>query len=184
VPSASAGTRVTCYCKDCQTGSLLHDGGADMLSAAGGTDIWQTTPDRIEIVAGAEHLKVIRLSPKGLMRWHAGCCGTPICNTLLKLGLPFVGVILRQSNRPTSDLIYGKVRCHAATKSARPGEGAPAADKGFNRAGFNVLQRMLATWLSGRAKDNPLRGADGGPIAPVEVISKAARRAATPEHLS
>ncbi|WP_371227488.1 DUF6151 family protein [Roseovarius sp. 2305UL8-3] len=184
VPGASAGTRAICYCKDCQTAAQLHGDGADMLSPAGGSDIWQTTPDRIKIVKGAEHLKVIRLSPKGLMRWHAGCCGTPMFNTLPNLKLPFIGMILRQSARSDADAVYGKLRCHASTEGVRPGAGASTRDKGFKRAGFDVLQRMLAAWLSGRSKDTPLIGKDGKPIAPVEVITKDQRRAAIPKHLS
>ncbi len=184
VPGASAGTRAICYCRDCQTAAQLHDHGADMLSPAGGSDIWQTTPDRIEILQGAEHLKVIRLSPKGLMRSHAACCGTPMFNTLPNPKLPFIGMVLRQSACADADTVYGKVRCHASTEGARPGAGAPARDKGFKRAGFEVLQRMLAAWLSGRGKDTPLIGPDGAPIAPVEVITKDQRRAATPAHLS
>jgi len=184
VPGATAGTRLICYCKDCQTAARLHSEADDMLSPAGGTNIWQTTPDRVEIVTGAEHLKVIRLSPKGLMRWHAGCCGTPMFNTLPNVKLPFLGMILRQSTRAEADAVYGKIRCHASTGSAPPGGGAPTRDKGFKRAGFDVLQRMLAAWLSGRSKDNPLIGEGGVPITPVEIITKDQRRAATPSHLS
>ncbi len=184
VPGAAAGTRVICYCKDCQTAAHLHAQAEDVLGPAGGSDIWQTTPDRIEIVTGAEQLKVIRLSPKGLMRWHAGCCGTPMFNTLPNLKLPFLGMILRQSALADADAVYGKTRCYASTADARPGAGAPTRDKGFKRAGFDVLQRMLAAWLSGRGKMTPLIAEDGVAIARVEVISKDQRRAATPRHLS
>ena len=184
VPGSWAGTRLICYCKDCQTAARLHADGADMLSAAGGSDIWQTTPDMIEIDRGVENLKVIRLSPKGLLRWHAGCCGTPMFNTLPNVKLPFVGIVLRQSELQDVAPVFGKVRCHASTESAVPGRGAPKKDKAFARAGFLVLQRMFSTWLSGRAKDNPLRQNDGTPIAQIEVITKAQRKSALPPHLS
>ncbi len=183
VPGRWAGTRVTCYCKDCQTAAHLHAAGRDVLSPAGGTDVWQTTPDLIRIVAGAEHLKVIRLSPKGTYRWHAACCGTPMCNTTPNLKLPFAGIVLRQSEVPQIDKRLGPSRCHAFTAAAVPGAGAPKKDQGFARAGALVLKRMLTAWLSGRAQQNPLRRDDGTPIAPIDVISKQTRLAAIPAHL-
>jgi hypothetical protein len=183
VPAKSAGTRVRCYCADCQTAALLHAGAEDMLTAAGGTDIWQTTPDHIEITKGQAHLKILRLSPKGLFRWHAGCCSTPMLNTLPNLKLPFVGAVLRQSQSAEADRIYGAVQCHASVASARPGQGAPSRDKGIKRAGAAVLRRMALVLMSGRAKLSPLRQPDGAPIAPVEVITREARRAARPDHL-
>lgn len=183
VPAKSAGTRVRCYCADCQTAARLHENGADMLSEAGGSDIWQTTPDHIEIVRGQEHLKILRLSPKGLFRWHAECCGTPMLNTLPNLKLPIVGAVLRQSQRAEADRVYGAVTCHAFVSSAIPGKGGPVKDIGVKRAGAAVLRRMVLAFLSGRARFSPLRQQDGTPIAPVEVISRDARRAARPDHL-
>ena len=53
----------------------------------------------------------------------------------------------------------------------------------MRRAGTLALKRALLCWLSGRAKANPLRGPDGTPIAPAEVISLEARKAARPDHL-
>ncbi len=183
VPAPTAGTRVVCYCKDCQTAALLHDGASDVLSRAGGSDIWQTTPDLIDITDGAENLKVIRLSPKGLMRWHAGCCGTPMLNTLSRVRLPFVGVVLRQSELAEADAVFGAIECHASTGSARPEAGAPEQDIGFNRAGAMVLKRLALAVLGGRSKNNPLLQPDGTLIAPVVVISREERAAALPEHL-
>ena len=95
MPSRRAGTRVTCYCADCQTAARLCPEPDALLGPAGGTDIWQTTPDRLTLVRGAEHLEIRRLSPKGLCRWTATCCETPLFNTLERLGFPFVGLTLR-----------------------------------------------------------------------------------------
>lgn len=183
VPAKSAGTRLRCYCADCQTAAHLHGDATDQLSDAGGTDIWQTTPDHLQITQGAEHLSIKRLSPKGLMRWYAGCCGTPMFNTLPNLKLPFVGAVLRQSQLATQDQTFGKVTCHAFVSGARPGQGAPAQDRGFKRAGVSLMRRMALAFISGRARLSPLRHADGTPIAPVDVITREARQAARPEHL-
>ncbi|WP_299851225.1 DUF6151 family protein [uncultured Roseovarius sp.] len=183
VPAPSAGTRLRCYCGDCQTAAQLHDPDQDLLSPAGGTDIWHTTPDLISIDAGAETLKISRLSPRGGCRWYAGCCGTLMFSTARNLKIPFISVTLRQPELTGTDPLLGPVRCHAFTASARPDAKAPKADKGMRRVGTLALKRAFLAWLSGRSKANPLRGPDGAPIAPVEVISLEARKAARPDHL-
>ncbi len=177
VPSRRAGTRVMCYCKDCQTGALALDA-AEVLTAPGGTDIWQTTPDRLTLLAGADRLKILRLSPKGLNRWYANCCDTPMFNTLQQLSLPFVGVVLRDHDMAQSML--GPIRAYHSTASATPGKGAPAKDKGVGGAGFAVLSRMIVTGLSGRGRLNPLRTPEGDPIAAIRVLTLEERRAAQP----
>ncbi|WP_343032072.1 DUF6151 family protein [Roseovarius bejariae] len=183
VPAPSAGTRVTCHCRDCQTAAQAFGGGVDILNPAGGTEIWQTTPDRLCFERGEELLEIRRLSPKGLYRWVARCCDTPMINTMNKVHLPFAGVVLRQSEVEGEAACLGPSRCLAFTKDAMPGAGTPAADRGFYGAAFQVLGRMAQAWLSGRARRNPLVAEDGTPIAPVSVISREARQAATPEHL-
>lgn len=178
LPGRGAGTRVTCYCKDCQTAGRLFGAEAEILGPAGGTDIYQTTPDRLQILHGAEALRIIRLSPKGLLRWHAGCCDTPMFNTLERLALPFVGLVLRPDERAMADAALGPVTAHAFTASAPPGQGAPARDVHVARTGGQLVLRMIAALLSGRAKLNPLRASDGGPIAPVRVLTREERAAA------
>jgi len=48
-----------------------------------GVALYQTRPDCVHIDDGAEHLACLRLSPKGLLRWYASCCDTPLANTLV-----------------------------------------------------------------------------------------------------
>ncbi|WP_101068513.1 DUF6151 family protein [Roseovarius salinarum] len=181
VPGPAAGTRVACYCRDCQTAARHFGAPGALLGPASGTDIWQTTPDRIAIAAGAERLAILRLTPGGLFRWCASCCDTPVINTLPRLSLPFAGVVMRPGQAATADPVLGPVFAHAFTASAPPGAGAPARDRHFARAGLAVVRRMLAAWISGRARLTPLRGPGGGPVAPVHVLDPAARAAARPE---
>lgn len=180
VPHRRAGTRVTCFCKDCQTAGRLFGAEAEILGPAGGTDIYQTTPDRLSILRGAEHLQIIRLSPKGLMRWHAACCNTPVLNTAERIALPFVGLVLRPDERAAADAVLGPVTAYVFTASARPGAGAPAADRGFARTGMAIAGRMLGAWVRGKAGRNPLRTPEGGPIAPIRILTPEERRAARP----
>lgn len=180
VPRRSAGTRTICYCKDCQTAAHALGAGGDILDAAGGTDVWQTTPDLLEIRQGADQLGILRLSPQGIYRWYARCCNTPLCNTLPRLGLPFVGIITGQRYKTEADATFGRVRCQANTAGALRGQGAPVADSGFSAAGAAVLRRMIAGLVSGRAAQSPLREPDGAPVAPIRVLSLEERRGACP----
>lgn len=180
VPGRSAGTRCVCYCGDCQTAARVFGPGDDLLGPAGGTDIWQTTPDRVDIRAGQDRLAILRLSPKGLYRWHATCCDTPLFNTLPRMGVPFVGVVLRPDQAAQVDPVLGPVFCYHATAGARPGEGAPSGDVHFARAVGSLIWRMAAAVLSGRGKRNPLRAPDGGPNAPIRILTRDQRDAARP----
>lgn len=183
VPVRSAGTYLRCYCKDCQTAARLHDRDEETLSACGGSDIWHTTPDLIDITTGAEALKISRLSPRGALRWYAGCCGTLMFSTLNNLKVPFISVALRQPEIRSATQVLGPVRCHAYTAGARAHPDAPGSDMGMRWVGSLALKRALVCWLSGRATKNPLRRPDGTAVAPVEVISLDAREAALPDHL-
>ena len=91
--SANSGKRLVCMCDDCQSYAYQMDRADDILDPSGGTELYQTTLSNITITQGAEHLGCLRLSPKGLMRWYAGCCDTPIANTLPRHKVPFAGVV-------------------------------------------------------------------------------------------
>src|SRR5690606_7428174 len=82
--------RVVCYCDDCQA-FLHHLGRNDLLDAQGGTDIVQVSPASFELDRGTENVMGVRLGPKGLYRWYAGCCKTPLGN-MTTPSIPFVGI--------------------------------------------------------------------------------------------
>jgi hypothetical protein len=89
--SATTVNRVVCYCDDCQA-FLHHLGRADLLDAHGGTNIVQVAPSSLTFHHGAEYIVGLRLSPKGLYRWYASCCKTPLGNTVGP-AIPFVGIV-------------------------------------------------------------------------------------------
>lgn len=89
--SADSGVHVVCYCKDCQAFARFL-GRTDITDQWGGTDIFQMAPSRVRITEGADAIRCVRLSEKGMHRWYCGECKTPIGNTLGPK-LPFVGLI-------------------------------------------------------------------------------------------
>lgn len=91
--SADAGARGICHCDDCQAwGRFL---GSGVLDANGGTEVIQTWPARIAL-DDVGPLRACRLSERGLLRWYAGCCNTPVANGFAgRPRLPFVGLHAR-----------------------------------------------------------------------------------------
>src|ERR1700730_12270315 len=85
------GFRFICYCKDCQAFARFLER-ADVLDAAGGTDIFQMPPGRVTLTAGTDAVRCLRLRDPGVVRWYADCCRTPIANTAGP-GFPVIGVI-------------------------------------------------------------------------------------------
>ncbi|OYX41806.1 MAG: hypothetical protein B7Z02_14465 [Rhodobacterales bacterium 32-67-9] len=164
------GTHVECYCADCQT-FLNHLKAPEYLDAAGGTELFQTLPHAIRFTAGDENLRLLRLSPKGLMRWYAGCCGTPIANTLTSPALPFVGAVLRPGQ-----IGFGPVITHANVTSAR----GPIRQSGVLRAIIGVMWRAAAAKLTGRNRPNPFFASDGTPTVAPRTLTLAERDAARP----
>ncbi|HLU69010.1 MAG TPA: DUF6151 family protein [Kofleriaceae bacterium] len=88
--SRRKGQRVVCYCDDCQAFPRFLER-PEVLDAHGGSDLWQTRPAMVRI-AGMEQVACMRLSDKGMLRWYASCCRTPIANTHPSARLPFVGL--------------------------------------------------------------------------------------------
>ena len=71
-----------CYCKDCQEGwRRLEDpaGAQSVRDAAGGVAYQVYRKDRVEYVAGRQHLRAFKLHPTSATnRVMAGCCDTPM----------------------------------------------------------------------------------------------------------
>jgi hypothetical protein len=131
----SRGNRVICYCADCQSFAHFLERASEILDPRGGTDIFQTSPARIAFTQGRERLACMRLTPKGLLRWYADCCKSPIGNTAITREIPFVGLFClgfdSGSVGLTRDAALGPVRAHVNTTAAKP----DAAGNGVRQSG-------------------------------------------------
>lgn len=166
-----SGTRLVCYCADCRA-ALRHAGRGDQLTADGGVDLFQTVPDCLTFTQGTDQLALMRLGPRGLFRWHAGCCGAPVANTLPKPTLPFVGLHVARFADPGA---LGPARSHVNGKGAWP---RPVRDRGAFRLVAGVVWRAGRTWLAGRGSQTPFFTAAGAPIVTPQVLTLEERRAA------
>ena len=116
--------RVVCYCDDCQ--AFAHQlGRADLLNAQGGTDIIQVAPAALTFTKGQNRITGVRLTPKGLFRWYATCCNTPVGNTLGP-AIPFVGIVAQtfDGGPQRAQSVFGApTRRHSGEIRDRPGAG-------------------------------------------------------------
>lgn len=169
--------RATCYCRDCQAfaRTLQRE---DALDAEGGTDIVAMLPAGVRFTTGIEQLACLSLSPKGLLRWYARCCDTPIANTPRDPKMPYVGILGHCANPSALTRAVGASRIALNAKSAR-GEVASTPLRTFLGV-VRIMRGVLVARLSRRHRDNPFFIADPPqPIAEPRVLSLAERKAAT-----
>jgi len=153
----SSGFRFLCYCGDCQ--AFAHFlGRADVLDAAGGTDIFHMPPARVKLTAGAEALRCLRLSSK-VLRWYTDCCRTPVANTPAHPGFPVIGMVHcfmdHAADGRSRDEALGPPLCRIFERSATaplppnaPGPPSPAL---FARR----ASRLLGWWMRGLGRPTP-----------------------------
>lgn len=172
VPSSAAGNHIICHCPDCRA-SAIHLGRPDP-GAKQGTELWHTTPDRVTLTQGTERLEIQQLSPKGPYRWYANCCNTPLFDTLRGPRLAFVGLsVACLSDSAALGPLIGQAFMKGPDRKYH--------HEGFNRIGLRIAKMMLSANLSGAWRKTPFFDADGTPIAPVHVLTKDERAAATPK---
>jgi hypothetical protein len=173
--SARSGTHIVCYCDDCR--AYVHQlERADLLDAGGGTDIFQMAPGDLEITQGSAQIRCLRLSNKGMHRFYAGCCRTPIANTL-GARVPFVGVVhafLELTPAEREALLGKPVGIMARFARGTPIAGAHA--KMPVGLLLTVSINLLRWLLTGRGR-SPFFGPDGQPVAPAEVLDQDTRAA-------
>ncbi|HET7608433.1 MAG TPA: DUF6151 family protein [Gammaproteobacteria bacterium] len=174
--SPQAASRIVCYCDDCQA-FLHHLGRADLLDAHGGTDVVQVAPASVAFDRGAEQIVGLRLTPKGLYRFYAACCNTPLGNTLSP-AIPFVGIVAQAFE--DADRSFGKPVGAILGKFA---VGTPPA--GSTRMNLPLLasavRKVLGWRLRGKAWPHPFFDRETRkPIRPITVLTNDEREALRP----
>jgi hypothetical protein len=113
--------RGVCYCRDCQAYAHALGNASAILDAAGGSDVIATMPKYVTITQGKEELACLSLSEKGMLRWYAACCKTPIGNTQRDYRISYVGLLHNclEHSSVSLDSAFGPVRMRVNTKSAK-----------------------------------------------------------------
>lgn len=171
------GLRVMCYCDDCQ--AYAHAlGRDDVLDAHGGTDIWQTTPSRLKLSDGLEHLRCMRLSDKGMLRFYTACCSTPVGNTMSSAKVPFVGVVhaMMDHRAHGRDEVLGPA---VGTQGRFARGGVPPGAHATVPLAFvpRVIAFLVGGVLARAWRPTPLFDGAGAPVVVPRVLSAAERDA-------
>lgn len=163
-----------CYCDDCQAFAHFLGREGDVLDAYGGTEVVQMSQANVTLTAGVEKIAAVRLTEKGLMRWYAGCCNTPIGNTLATPAVPFIGLIRAFIAAPPASL--GPVRGRGFARNAKGGRAAVPKD-GLPDVIMlaRVLPKLLGWRLRGDHKRSPFFDSANRPLAEPRVLTAAER---------
>ena len=162
--SPGQGTRLVCYCSSCRDFAERFDAG-ETLDAAGGADLYQTSPESVTIDQGRDNLAWIKLTQKGPVRWYATCCNTPMANTLTTRSIPFATILSANvDDKGALGPVIARVNRRDAT--AHITEDAGSSGKAI-RAFF---WRAVKSRLSGAYKRNPFFDNDGKLIASGETL--------------
>ncbi len=172
--NAQSGTHAMCYCEDCQ--AFAHAlNKPDYLDTLGGTDLYQSQPHRVRIIQGADQLAVLQLKKKGLYRWYAKCCDTPICNTLGTPKMAFASFLTANMGKG-AEQIGPVLFCH------KPEQALGEVDIKSGPMWRFVLRAMRSTFaerLSGRWKKTPFFDiSTGRSVTRPRVLSDEEREAA------
>ena len=177
VSDPASANRAVCYCSDCQAFARFLGQEGETLDAQGGSDIVQTLPKNVTFTQGMDALACMRLTQKGMIRWYAGCCKTPIGNTLENHKISFIGLLHNCLESPGHPLAnsFGPVRAYVNPQGAL---GVPKPKTSGRGAIIRwLVKTILKARLNGDYQHTPFFK-DGKPIAIPRVISSAERETA------
>jgi hypothetical protein len=170
------GSRVICYCRDCQA-AAHHLGHPETLDEWGGTDLFITTPASMQFNTGANQLACFRFSPSAPRRWYAACCSTHIGNSFQNPSIPLISLNLACTTSRSRPVV-GPAGRGMLVRDAHGCPTVPSHIIGMS-SGVTVasLLRVLLATLRGQRGDTPFIK-DGKPVADPVMLSREARAAA------
>ena len=173
--------RAVCYCKDCRAFARFLGQADTVLDAQGGTPIVATLPGQVHFLRGLDSLACMSLSDRGLLRWYAGCCKTPIGNTPRDFKMPYVGLVENclHGDAPSLQESFGPVRAVLNTKSSAEGH-VKSTPVSKSLSLLKIMKSVIAARLNGSYRRNPFfETAAGTPIVQPRVLTKTERERVT-----
>jgi len=159
---------VACFCHDCRA-AQLYFGQPDPLP--GPVDILQMSPEEVRIDGGKEHLALMQLSPKGMLRWYASCCNAPLATTSRTPKFPFAGFDVKRMADPGR---LGPV----TTRGFAPQPNGKQSHEKLRYAATGLATRLVKSWLSGSWKHTPFFDPETRKtVVTPKILSKAERAA-------
>ncbi len=176
------GNHIVCLCDDCQAYAHFLKQKDLVLDKNGGTEIFQITPSQISIAQGADQIRCVRLQEKGLMRWYAGCCNTPIANSMASPKVPFAGLVhsfvsaSAQAQEKACGPVLGGFQGRYGIGKLPPG----TYQKGPLKYLFRALRIVAIAWMKGLNSPSPFFDTSGTPVSEPKVLSTQEREALRP----
>ena len=170
--------RNVCYCDDCQAYAHFLGKAGKVLDRNGGTDIVAIAPNKFRFIKGRENLKAMRLSSKGMIRFYAGCCQSPIANSTPNNSFPFAGLFrtfIAVDDRKLEETI-GPVRSRVQGKFGIGSLPAGTASVVSMRRILEFVMFMARGFIRGNSKGTPFFK-DNHPVVEPYVLNKSERTA-------
>lgn len=161
--------RAICYCTDCRAFASYLGRAADVLDERGGTEIVQVAQPKLHFTQGKDRIAAVRLGEKGLIRWYASCCKTPIGNTMADAKGSFVGLIHSSLDHSRMDRDFGAAVAMVNTDTAL-GDPKPK-QQGLLGAIARFAWIVISTRISGKYKDSPLFDGSGSLIVTPTILA-------------
>lgn len=165
VPRSSM--HVVCYCNDCRA-FVRALGRPEILDQFGGSELFVTTPSSLKLLSGLERLRCLRLSERGMLRWHWDCCKTPLANTAANPGVPFVSIHRDFIDLDNTDILGPMKRVQARYATGSPPQGSEQSQSLSTIV--KIVSFLLIGRLRGAHRPNPLV-IDGEPTVAPRVLS-------------
>lgn len=168
-------TRAICYCRDCQAYASALGEQEGILDAFGGTGIVASLQQWVRVTGGVERLACLSLSDRGLLRWYADCCNTPIANTPRDPKLSYVGIVhncLSRGARPVDD-VFGPSAIAINVGSAKAA--VPSSGIRTLTASVRIIGRVMRARMNGSWRQSPFFGSDSRPVVKPRVLAALAR---------
>ena len=160
-----------CHCRDCRAYAHHLGQPSHVLDTTSGTEFIAAPSPDVTFTAVGQNLACLSLTEKGLLRWYAKCCNTPIANTARDWKLPYVGLAhaCLAAGPDSVASSFPPIQMHLNVQEARGAPPAMGLRKFFALLGF--VPRMLATKATGGYRHTPFFDQNGAPRVAVEVLS-------------
>jgi hypothetical protein len=165
-----------CYCKDCRAYSKHLGMASKTHDASGGAEFVATQARHVSFSEGMQHLACLSLSEKGLLRWYAKCCATPIGGTPRNWKIPYVGLVhtCLKADPAAFERAFPRLQMRVNTGSAIQTPPGLALRTLVSLA--SLMPRIVADAVTGAYKETPFFHSPAGePVAAVTMLSQAER---------
>jgi len=162
--------RAVCYCRDCQAYAESLGEPGKVLDANGGTDVVASLQAYVRFTDGIGQLACLSLTGRGLLRWYASCCNTPIANTPRDPRISYVGIIHTALGRDEGrlDATFGPPRLATNVDSAR--DAVASNHIRTLTATLRIIARVAQARLNGSWRRSPFFGSELRPLVNPRVL--------------